>query len=353
MVLEKIRVGIIGSGNIAQTRHIPALRLVNRADLVGIVGVHTDDVRRAAHKHRVPHWAVYSKETGLNGIPWIEAVEAWVVATPPFEHHRMAAEGLAAGKHVLVEKPMALTPEEAEDLVRLKNTVGKTLCVMHNFQFGSGVTQMEKWLRSGKAGKITSFLLAQITNKTRRLPAWQNRLPLGLFYDETPHFFYLLRKFGGPVAIQSATAVPSPQGEATPLLLTANLTAGSVPATIYINFESPISEWFFIAHCDHRLLLYDFFRDLLITIPNDRLHLPQNVLSNSFRFTYDHWKGTLVNGLRRISGRLMYGFVEVYERFFDAIQHGRAAAGITAEDGLETVRAQYDVIRRIKTDESS
>ena len=350
--MKRIRIGIIGAGNVTRTKHIPTLKLTKRAEIVGLIDTHEDKAQRVAKKYGISHWAAYLKNGNLQDIPWLQKIDALVVAVPPFEHYRVAAEGLSAGKHVLVEKPMTCTIEEGERLIRLRDSFSKKLCVVHNFQFTPNILKMERLLSSGDAGKVVSFSVVQITNKTRRLPQWQNELPLGLFYDETPHFCYMLRKFGGEVKVIQVNIVPSSNGGETPLLVNATLAAGNVPATLYINFESPICEWVFMAYCERKLLIYDFFRDILAIIPNDELHLAKNVLSNSLNFTFDHWKGTIVNGFKMVMGRLLYGFVEVYDKFFDYIEFEKTPVGITAEDGLENVKLQHAIINKVRNDRS-
>lgn len=350
--MERIRIGIVGAGNVTRTKHIPALKLTKRAEIVGMIDAHEDRAQGVAKKYGIPHWAAYVKNGKLQDIPWLQEIDALVVAVPPFEHYRMTIEGLTAGKHVLVEKPMTCTIEEGEHLIRLKESLKKKLCVVHNFQFTSSILRMERLLSSGEAGKVVSFSAVQITNKTRRLPRWQNKLPLGLFYDETPHFCYMLRKFGGEVKVGQVNIVPSSDGGETPLLMNATLAAGNIPATLYINFESPICEWVFMAYCERKLLIYDFFRDVLAIIPNDELHLAKNVISNSLNFTFDHWKGTIVNGFKMVMGRLLYGFVEVYDKFFDYIEFEKTPVGITAEDGLANVKLQHAIINKVRNDRS-
>ena len=97
------------------------------------------------------------------------------------------------------------------------------------------------------------------------------------------------------------------------------------------------------------MLVYDFFRDSLTAIPNDAQHLAKNVLSNSWHFTFGHWRGTIVNGVKRVAGRLLYGVPGVYERFFDSIESDKPPVGITAEDGLAVVKAQHAMIQTVST----
>ena len=91
------------------------------------------------------------------------------------------------------------------------------------------------------------------------LPEWSEELPLGLFCDESPHFFYLFRAFGGDVRLTDVVVKESRKKPATPHLVTAHLDTDLAPAFLYCSFESSVSEWYFILICekavaDHRHL---------------------------------------------------------------------------------------------------
>ena len=107
--MERIRIGIVGAGNVTRTKHIPALKLTKRAEIVGMIDAHEDRAQGVAKKYGIPHWAAYVKNGKLQDIPWLQEIDALVVAVPPFDHYRMTIAGLTAGNHALVEKPMTRT----------------------------------------------------------------------------------------------------------------------------------------------------------------------------------------------------------------------------------------------------
>lgn len=88
------------------------------------------------------------------------AVDAVVVATPTATHYELAAAALRAGKHVLVEKPIATRVEEAEELCALAARQGLVLMVGHVFLFNSGIRQVKEYLRAGRLGRV--FYIAMV-----------------------------------------------------------------------------------------------------------------------------------------------------------------------------------------------
>jgi predicted dehydrogenase len=81
-------------------------------------------------------------------------LDAIVVATPPQTHHTIALAALRAGKDVLVEKPLTLRPEHADELVRVAEDLGRVLMVGHLLVYHPGVVQLEEILGRGEVGDI-------------------------------------------------------------------------------------------------------------------------------------------------------------------------------------------------------
>src|SRR5262249_39816255 len=161
-----------------------------------------------------------------------------------------------------MEKPMCLTVADGEELVELADRRQRVLGLVHNFQFARSVRRARACLDEGRWGRITALHGFQLSSPDRRLPSWFEKLPLGLFYDESPHLLYLLRAFGGPVTLRRASQVPSARGNVTPALLQVELDASGLPATLFMNFEAPVSEWQLMVLTERGAALIDIFRDI-------------------------------------------------------------------------------------------
>lgn len=118
-----------------------------------------------------------------------QSIDAVIVSTPATNHYEVAKECLQAGKHVLVEKPLATTIKEGEHLVELSHKYKRTLMVGHTFLYNSGVRKVRECIESGSAGTIY-YLDATRTN------LGPIREDVNALWDLAPHdisiFNYLL-----------------------------------------------------------------------------------------------------------------------------------------------------------------
>ena len=111
---------LLGAGDIAQKRVAPALAAAQHSELVGVCDVRRDQAAALAQKHGAGEVFTDAGEALKR-----TAADAVYVATPVWLHAPQAELALAAGKHTLVEKPLGLTAEEAERLVRLAGRAGR------------------------------------------------------------------------------------------------------------------------------------------------------------------------------------------------------------------------------------
>jgi predicted dehydrogenase len=125
--------------------------------------------------------------------------DAVLVFTPPDSHHGLVAEALQAGKHVLVEKPLATTIKDAEDLIAIADAAGKTLMVSQNYRFRPYARTIQKLIAEGQLGDLISVRI-RFERDTRTLFGEGNfrytmRHPVVL--DMSIHHMDMLRLFTG------------------------------------------------------------------------------------------------------------------------------------------------------------
>ena len=108
-----VKWGIIGSGLISERNMIPAMLKAENTQLVAVMDVDEDRVKHVAKTFSIPKY--YTKETDLIENEDIDAV---YIATPSFLHARQVIEAANHAKHVLCEKPMALTIAESEEMIK-------------------------------------------------------------------------------------------------------------------------------------------------------------------------------------------------------------------------------------------
>src|SRR5512141_2754388 len=119
--MSKVKVGIIGA-NFAATLHAEALEFVPDAEIVAACGVDPEGLAQFAAKWHIPQ--TYSDYKELLKRADIELV---TIAIPNFLHCQAACDALAAGKHVVVEKPLCLTLDESDRMLAAAKAAGKPL----------------------------------------------------------------------------------------------------------------------------------------------------------------------------------------------------------------------------------
>ncbi len=132
---RRLRLGILGAGPIAQAAHFEAARRARNVELQAICDVAEDLLGRMAALHQPQR--TYTDYAAMLADAEIDAV---LIATADQFHVRLCQEALAAGKHVLVEKPLGVTVEECDALTELVKASGRVLQVGHNRRFDPGLT---------------------------------------------------------------------------------------------------------------------------------------------------------------------------------------------------------------------
>jgi len=144
-----LRIGVLGCGPIAQAAHFDACRKARNAELYAICDV-ADDLRArmaAVHQPR----AVYRDDDAMLADPQVEAVI--VAIADPF-HVDAALKAIAAGKHVLVEKPMGTTVESCRALRDRAERTGLVVQVGNNRRFDPGIAFARRFIREEMGARI-------------------------------------------------------------------------------------------------------------------------------------------------------------------------------------------------------
>lgn len=349
MQQNKIRVAVIGLGWVAQSRHIPALGRNLSYEIVGLIDRHEGKAETIAAKLNIKHAAQIQNTHELLSLDWFkESVDAVVIATPPMAHAELACAAMMAGKDVMVEKPFAMNVAEGERLCAVAKEQNRVLAVTHNFQFSRAAQKLERDRQTNKLGETRSIRAIQLGNPERRLPTWYDTLPLGLFYDESPHFYYLLRRFAGcDLQLDHTHIVPSSIGANTPDQVALwYKTEQGLSVSISCQFNSAISEWYLVINGTKGVGVLDIFRDIYIRLANDKTHALPHILRTSLWAIGQHIWQHIPNGWAFLRNRLDYGNDELYSRFAKAVltRDTSTLAGFSAQDALAVLKLQHEAI---------
>ena len=144
-------IGIIGCGKIAQVRHIPEYADHPQAKLLGFYDINQERAGELAAKHGGTAYATVEE---LLSDPHIHAVS---ICAANFAHAELTIAALRAGKHVLCEKPMAITLAECEAMVEEAKKAGKYLMIGHNQRLAKAHSVARELIVNGLIGDIVTF----------------------------------------------------------------------------------------------------------------------------------------------------------------------------------------------------
>ena len=146
-----IKVGIIGCGKIAQVRHIPEYAANPHAEVYGFYDINLARAEELAKKFGGKAFATYEE---LLADPEIQAVS---VCAANHAHAEISIAALKAGKHVLCEKPMAVTLAECEAMVAAAKESGKYLMIGQNQRLAKAHSKAKELIEQGAIGKVLTF----------------------------------------------------------------------------------------------------------------------------------------------------------------------------------------------------
>ncbi|WP_419890107.1 Gfo/Idh/MocA family protein [Paenibacillus xylanexedens] len=149
--MSKIKVAVFGCGAIAERRHIPEYAANENVELVAFADPIVERAEKMAETYGGKAYSSY-EELLAN-----ETVDAVSVCTPNYLHAPMAIAAANAGKHVLVEKPMAVSTEEGEQMIEAAKKNGVYLMVGHNQRLMPPHVKAKEILDSGKLGRVLNF----------------------------------------------------------------------------------------------------------------------------------------------------------------------------------------------------
>jgi predicted dehydrogenase len=339
-----LRIGVLGAGPISQAAHFDATKKARNAELYAICDAAADLLAAAAAIHQ-PH-VTYTDYDQLLADPQVEAV---IIGVADQFHVPLARRALAAGKHVLVEKPLGVTVEECAALCDEVRASGLVLHVGHNRRFDPGIAFAQRFIRE-QVGPLLA------------LKAW--------YYDSA--YRYTMTDNLQPPQLTSAQArrpASDPKADraryymlthGSHLVDTARFLGGDivqVQARFVNRFDSYC--WF---------VAVDFadgaagHLDLIVPIQGDfeegfqvfgeggsvtgRAYLPWY-----HKAAHVECFSAADRQYRRVLGEDAYTYKRQVEGFAATVLHGEPQQGATAEDGAATMRVMAAIARAAESGE--
>ena len=206
-----------------------------------------DPVRGTAFAQRFPGVAVREELDHVLEDPGVDAV---LVATPPATHHALVKRALEAGKHVLVEKPLATTSADAEDLITIADRQDLVLMPGHTFVYSPAVNTVRSLITEGVIGEVYF-----VTSARMNLGKYQRD---GVVTDLAPHDLSILMYWLDQPVVQVTCTACSVFQEGVPETAFMTLTfASGTTANIQVSWLAPRKVRQMVVVGSKRMVQYD------------------------------------------------------------------------------------------------
>lgn len=204
---QHLSVGLVGCGLISEA-HLRAWAKTPGYQVRGVL-----DLDRSLADKRAQEFGIDTIFPDLAAA--IAACDVIDVCTPPASHAKIAEAVLAAGKHLVIEKPMVTQLADWERMAKLVDHRGQRIAVIHNLKFLPSVRLAKRWVDEGRIGRVIRIQREFLTSATtdRMLVGtghWSHALPGGRWFETLPHELYLTHWFVGPLELASVTAIRTP-----------------------------------------------------------------------------------------------------------------------------------------------
>ncbi len=320
---QTVGVAVVGTGAMGMNH----VRVYRNLGARVVAAVDPDPARRAACTQR---FGVEAR-SDLADVLEDPEVEALSIAAPTAAHHAVARDALLAGKHVLVEKPLAGTLEQAEELTRLADEAGLVLAVGHVERHNPVVRMTRELLDGGVCGELISL-------SARRVGGINTRIQdVGVILDLAVHDIDVLRHVtGSEVASVHAVAGSAPGKHENRAHLTLEFHDG-VFGSIDVNWLSPIKVRTLNATCTKGYLELDY-------------------IQQSIRRSTSHCIDAGNEDLYRVPREYESHLVSIQNQeplaneltdFLDAVRTGHAPL-VRGEDGLAALRVAHAALESVR-----
>lgn len=196
MLIRKIKFGIIGFGAIGP-RHLEKIEDNENAELVAVCDVDNNKLKRIKN-------GSIKKLTNYKELLELDDIDVVTICTPNYLHAQMTIDALNAGKHVLCEKPMALTSKECKIMVHTALKENKKLFIVKQNRYNPPIVAVKKLIDEKKLGQLYYIVLNCYWNRNDNYyqnSPWKGKRHLdgGALFTQFSHFIDIMLMFSGSV----------------------------------------------------------------------------------------------------------------------------------------------------------
>lgn len=181
--MQKLKIGIIGCGAISSQRHIPSVCKNKKLNLVAVCDIDSNRAAFIAKKYNVPkYYSDYRKMLEQEELDIID------IATPIQFHKQQALDAIKLGKHVIVEKPIAASSKDAQEMINAAKKNKVLLSVYHTMRAYSVIEKIKEILERKEIGNV---LLLHFLTTYGELQPWLKKQKWGALWEIGIHRIYL------------------------------------------------------------------------------------------------------------------------------------------------------------------
>ena len=343
---DKLKVGIVGCGAVAVKRHIPGFtRLKKDVVLQALCDKNEDLAREAARKYNIPK-TYQSLSQMLSG----ESLDIVDICTPPQIHAPLAIEALERGCHILLEKPMALTTTDCDQMLDASRKYERKLCIVHNVLFHPPLLKAKNLVAEGAIGDFTGmriFLSDPRDEMIMRKDYWIHKLPGGLIGETGPHPVYISLAFLDKVNSVDVYAKKFLEHPWAPFdEFRIELEGEKAVSSIAISYTSNRYAAYVDILGTEGALHLDLQSMLVIRQGAKTSLSPWSLVSTSLGSVSQTITGLLANSFKVTTGRFRLGHDTVIEMFVNSILSDTQPP-VTGEEGREVIRVMEMIVEKL------
>lgn len=343
---DTLTIGLLGCGTIS-TQHLEAIAAVDGIRLGGVAGASVERARTVGERWGVP-WT-----TNVGELLGRDDIDAVSILTPSGLHPSQALAALGRGKHVLVEKPIALSVAAADTVIAAAARHGLTLATVSQRRFEPAIAALQAAVAGDALGTISLILAEGIYVRPQSYydsADWRGTLDLdgGVLMNQAIHLVDVVRWLGGPVrsvAAHAATRTHAMEAEDSAMVTIqfASGALGSIAATTSADAERP-GEIRVHGDLGHVRIVGEVAAEWQVpgrAAPGPRAALETDPVAPTTG------TGAAASPPSATWGTTAAGYIRQYTDFVDAVRTGRAPV-VTGEDGrnaVEIVTAAYESAR--------
>ncbi|MFA6412078.1 MAG: Gfo/Idh/MocA family oxidoreductase [Syntrophales bacterium] len=297
---NNLKIAVIGAGYWGKN-------LVRNFHQLGVLKVICDADRKIQSQMRkdYPDVSCIDQFDGLLNNPSITAI---VIATPAVTHFTLAAQALEAGKHVFVEKPLAVTYDEGRQLVAKARNAGKILFVGHILHYHQGVVKLKEMIADGKIGRLQYIY-------SRRLSLGKIRREENILWSFAPHDISLILSIvGEDPSYVDAVGSNFLHASIADVTMTNLKFPSGIGAHIFVSWLNPYKEQRLVVVGSRGMLVFDDTQavdEKLVLYPHiinwkDGLPIAEKAAAIAVSLS-DHWEEPLKAECRAFIGAITTG----------------------------------------------